>query len=124
MEFLDLYRKQMIDDLKILQPGLTDEEILEVLNKNSCKVYNQKEKKGFRQLIIRGFNNSYQVVLITGNDEINPEIINQLSKIENLSSLYQGINTMKNPIDLMGDNVLPRKEFIFQNIDFSKYMDY
>ena len=80
-------------------------EILEVLNKNSCKVYNQKEKKGFRQLIIRGFNNSYQVVLITGNDEINPEIINQLSKIENLSSLYQGINTMKNPIDLMGDNL-------------------
>lgn len=26
--------------------------------------------------------------------------------------------------DLMGDNVLPRKEFIFKNIDFSKYMDY
>lgn len=26
--------------------------------------------------------------------------------------------------DLMGDNVLPRKDFIFKNIDFSKYMDY
>ena len=26
--------------------------------------------------------------------------------------------------DLMGEDVLPRKEFIFENIDFSKYMDY
>ena len=26
--------------------------------------------------------------------------------------------------DLMGEDVLPRKEFIFENIDFSKYMEY
>ena len=46
MEFLDLYRKQMIDDLKILQPGLTDEEILEVLNEqiNNNEIVNNTEE--------------------------------------------------------------------------------
>ncbi|MGN1399353.1 MAG: 23S rRNA (uracil(1939)-C(5))-methyltransferase RlmD [Erysipelotrichaceae bacterium] len=80
-------------------------DILGVLNQNNCKLYNQKDKKGFRQLIIRGFNNSFQVVLVTGNDEIETNVIEQLAKLDNLSSLYQGVNVMKNPVNLMPDEL-------------------
>ena len=55
-------------------------------------------------------------------DEMEESMFN--SENQHLDILEYDENVDKLLTDLMGDNVLPRKEFIFQNIDFSKYMDY
>lgn len=80
-------------------------EVLVVLNQHNCHLYDKKTKKGFRQLIIRGFDNAFQVVLITGDDKLSTELINDLSHCAGLSSLYQGINIQKNPIKLMSEKL-------------------
>lgn len=80
-------------------------QILEVLNNNGCKLYDKKRKSGFRQLVIRGFDDNYQVVLITGKDKLDEKLIEQLSKCKGLTSLYQGINIQKDPYKLMPEQL-------------------
>ena len=80
-------------------------EVLNVLNRHKYKVYDHHLKKGIRQIVIRGFENEYQLVLITGNDKIDDKTIEDLNKIDNLVSIFQGINTHKNPVNMMPDNL-------------------
>ncbi len=80
-------------------------DLLKVLNNHSATIYDSKSKKGYRQVMIRGFKNSYQIVLITGEMPINQKIVDDIMAIENVSSLYQGINTIKNPIKLMPEEI-------------------
>ncbi len=80
-------------------------EILEVLNSNGCKLYDKKTKYGFRQLVIRGFVDNYQVVLITGKDKLSDKLIEDLSKCKGLTSLYQGVNIQKDPYKLMPEEL-------------------
>lgn len=80
-------------------------EVLNVLNEHHCHAYNHKEKSGFRQLVIRGFDDEYQLVLITGNDNINKDLLKDLKKIDGIVSIFQGVNTHKNPVRLMPDRL-------------------
>ena len=64
-------------------------EVLNVLNRHKYKVYDHHLKKGIRQIVIRGFENEYQLVLITGNDKIDDKTIEDLNKIDNLVSIFQ-----------------------------------
>ncbi|MBQ2685687.1 MAG: 23S rRNA (uracil(1939)-C(5))-methyltransferase RlmD [Erysipelotrichaceae bacterium] len=79
--------------------------IMDVLNSHGLRAYSNKEKKGIRQLVMRELDGQCQVVLITGNDRIDNEVINEISEIKGVVSLYQGINTQKNPIKLMTDRL-------------------
>lgn len=81
--------------------------ILEVLNRHHLKAYDRHEKTGIRQLIVRVFENSGQAVLVTGKDTIGKEVIDDLKKIEGLRSLFQGINTKRNPVSLMPEKLRP-----------------
>ena len=79
-------------------------QILKVLNRHHCHAYVHKQKSGIRQLVIRGFENQYQAVIITGNDDIS-ELVDDLKQIKGLCSICQGINTRKNPVQLMPEHL-------------------
>lgn len=76
-------------------------EVLNLLNRYRLKAYDHKNKKGIRHLQVRGFDQQYQVVIITGEDKLKDELIADIMKDERIVSLYQGINTVKNPLQLL-----------------------
>ena len=92
----------LIHDLKVEEIRI---KVLKVLNKHRYREYDHHLKKGLRQLVIRGFDKEYQLVLITGKDSIDESTIADLSRINSLVSIYQGINTHKNPVNMMPDNI-------------------
>ena len=111
------------DECLIHEEGLEAirKKILKVLNKHKLKAYDHKQKKGLRQLVIRGFDSQYQVVLISGDDHFDQKLIEDLMMIEGLVSLYQGINTVKNPVHLMNDNIkllAGQKKITFNSGDY------
>ena len=78
--------------------------ILDILNKYHFKSYDNKQKKGLRQLIIRKIG-EIQVLLIGGNDEIPQEMINEILSIKDVVSFYYGVNTAKNPVNMVPDKI-------------------
>ena len=99
-------------------------EVLDTLNKYHYSAYSHKVKKGIRQLIIRGFEDEYQLVIITGNDNIDIDTIEDLKKIKDLVSIYQGINIIKNPVNYLDADLklLSGKEKIMMKL--GKYKMY
>jgi len=77
-------------------------EILDVLNKYHMRVYDAKIRKGMRTLILRGFDNCFQCTLITGNNTLSKEMIQDLMNLKGMKSLWQSINTNKKTIDPFG----------------------
>ena len=92
----------LIHDLKLEEIRI---KVLKVLNKHRYRQYDHHLKQGLRQLMIRGFDRQYQMVLVTGKDTIDEETVSDLKKIDGLISIYQGVNTHKNPVNLMPDNL-------------------
>ena len=81
--------------------------ILDVLNRYKLQAYDRREKKGMRQLIVRAFDKGAQAVLVTGNDTLKENVIADLKKIKELKSLFQGINTVRDPIRMMPEKLRP-----------------
>ena len=79
-------------------------EVLRILNDNHLKLYDNKEKSGLRQLVIRGFE-KVQIVIVSGNDVFSQKLIDQIMQIEDVVSLYQCINTVRNPVNMMNDDL-------------------
>ena len=73
-----------------------DLRFIELLNKYHFEAYSNKDKKGIRTLFIRVLNGKFHVCLITGDTKISEECVNDLSKIENLESLYPTYIDFKN----------------------------
>lgn len=92
----------LIHDLKLEEIRIR---AMKVLNRHRYRQYDHHLKQGLRQLMIRGFDKQYQMVLITGKDIIDEDTINDLKKIDSLASIYQGINIHKSPINMMPDNL-------------------
>ena len=92
----------LIHDLKLEEIRI---KVLKVLNKHRLKQYDHHLKQGLRQLMIRGFDKQYQMVLVTGKDTIEEKIVSDLKKIDGLISIYQGVNTHKNPVNMMPENL-------------------
>ncbi|MBQ6334480.1 MAG: 23S rRNA (uracil(1939)-C(5))-methyltransferase RlmD [Erysipelotrichaceae bacterium] len=107
----------LIENCEVHEEGVEEvrKAILTVLNRHKLKAYVHKEKSGIRQLVVRGFEGKYQAVIISGNDVFTKEVIDDLKKIKGLVSLYQGINTHKNPVQLMPDKL--KKLFGERKID-------
>ncbi len=80
-------------------------DVLKVLNEFKAMAYDNKSKKGFRYLMVRGFGKGCQVVLVTGEEKIDDLLVTRLMAIDNVVSIYQGINTQKNPVHVMPDKL-------------------
>ena len=88
---------------------------LELLNKYKCRDFNPKIKKGYRQLIIRSIGEQSQLVLVTGNNEIDKELVQELFEIPTIESVYQSVNTQKNLFNNAGSYKLLKGK---EDIDF------
>ena len=75
-----------------------------VLNVHHARDYNEKIQKGYRYLVLRGFDNKFQLTLVTGKNDIDQHIIDDLLKIDEIVSIYQNINLSKNNVDIMSNN--------------------
>lgn len=73
----------------------TRKKILDVLNKYNLLSYDKKTKKGLRYLSLRTLDNKITMCLMTGEDKIKKEVIDDLKKIENIISISQSINTSR-----------------------------
>ena len=72
-------------------------------------------------MIVRGFDSSYQAVIVTGNDVFDEKIITEFKKIKHLDSLFQGINTLRDPLVLMPEKLRPlfgREKIEFKAKDY------
>jgi len=99
-------------------------EVLRVLNTYQVDEFRSDEAQGLRTLIMRSFNQKVQMTLVTGEMRFDPEIIQDLLKIEHLTSLYQSINTDKHTHDPMGEKLIHlgldrTLEFNFASLKFS-----
>ncbi|MBQ6560260.1 MAG: 23S rRNA (uracil(1939)-C(5))-methyltransferase RlmD [Erysipelotrichaceae bacterium] len=101
------HKNVYIDECVIHEKGLETirKEILKILNEHHCGLYDKKNSKGYRYLMIRGLDKEYQVVLVTGKDEIPATIIDEITKIRGVVSLHQGINTERNPLNMIPENL-------------------
>ena len=80
----------IVHDKKI---DLIKNKVLAVLNKHHQRDYYDKIHKGIRYIVIRGFEKNYQLTLVTGDNIFTPELIEDLSNIEDIKSIYQNVNT-------------------------------
>lgn len=71
----------------------TRQEVVKILNEHHCKVYDSKLKSGFRNLVMKEFNDRIQIILVTGKDELSGELISELSSLEGVCSLWQSKKT-------------------------------
>ena len=76
--------------------------VMKVLNDHGCRDYNEKIQKGYRYLVIRGFDGKYQVTLVTGNTTIEQAIIDDILSNPKVTSVYQNINLSKD-VTIMSD---------------------
>lgn len=92
----------------IHEPGLERirEDILDVLNRFRLKAYDHHQKKGIRSLIIRGFDGQYQVTIVSGEQPLSAECIEQLMKIKGLASLWQSYHTVKKTPEMFGAKMI------------------
>lgn len=81
-------------------------DIMQVLNAHGCSSYHPHEKKGIRNVVVRGFDGNYQCTIITGNDVLEESLINDLMSIKGLCSLWQSIHTIKKTPEVFGNKML------------------
>ena len=81
-------------------------DIMHVLNTHGCVSYNPHDKKGIRNLVVRGFDNRYQCTIVTGNDELDERLISDLMRIKGLTSLWQSIHTIKKTPEVFGNKMM------------------
>ena len=93
--------------------------VMNILNNHNCRDYNEKIGKGYRYLVIRGFDGCYQVTLVTGKQKIDSKIIEVLAKNDKIVSIYQNINVVKNNLEIMSNNFvhLAKQKYLHFKID-------
>lgn len=81
-------------------------DIMHVLNTHGCVSYNPHDKKGIRNLVVRGFDNRYQCTIVSGNDELDERLVSDLMRIKGLTSLWQSIHTIKKTPEVFGNKMM------------------
>lgn len=71
----------------------TRQEVVKILNEHHCKVYDSKTRLGFRNLVMKEFNEKIQIILVTGKDELSEDLISELSSLDCVCSLWQSKKT-------------------------------
>lgn len=70
-------------------------ELEDILNKNGCKAYNDKFKKGLRFIKIRVLQDKVQIVFITGKDGLKDEVVEDIKSLKQVNALFMSVNTSK-----------------------------
>lgn len=83
----------------------TRQSILEILNKYHCEAFDTETRKGYRFLVMKEFHQKVQVILVTGDDEISEDIVNELLNVEAITSLWQS-KKMGDSIDVFGEEMI------------------
>ena len=91
-------------------------DIMHVLNTHGCVSYNPHDKKGIRNLVVRGFDNRYQCTIVTGNDELDERLISDLMRIKGLTSLWQSIHTIKKTPEVFGNKMMHQAVQLYRTI--------
>lgn len=96
-----------VDECKVHELGIDiiRRKIMEILNEFKMKPYDYHQKKGIRSLIVRVFDNKFQVTLVTGDHPIVKAMVEKLMEIEGMHSLWQSVNIIKKGEDLFGPKI-------------------
>lgn len=81
-------------------------QVLKVLNDYECRAYDYHKKLGIRSLIIRGFDNAYQVCIVSGEEALSESCIEALLAIRGVVSLWQSYHTVKKTADMFGSKMI------------------
>ncbi len=110
-----------IDDCKAHTPAVERlrKEVLDVLNKHHLHAYDKKKETGIRYLVLRSIQNHGQLTLVTGKDNLEQSLIDDLASIEGLDTVAQSINTAKKGVSIFGPKtiVLSGEPYITIHID-------
>ena len=98
-------------------------EVLSALNKQHLKAYDNRQKRGIRHLMVRGFDDQYQAVIVTGEEKLPQRLIDDIVADSRIVSLYQIVNTVRNPVSLLSGKsfLLAGKKNIDLNIEGKKF---
>ena len=81
-------------------------QILEIMNKYKLKAYNERTREGYRSLIMRTFNNKIALVFVVGDNTDLEPILSDLTRIEEVSSIYYSVNTNKKYINALENDLV------------------
>lgn len=95
-------------------------QILDILNKAGFPDFDSPRSQGLRTLVLRAFEGKVQATLITGDIRFEPRRIEELLKIEKLTSLYQSINTDRHAHDPFGSVLIHLGKAKTLDFTFSK----
>lgn len=100
--FCEIYHCQ------IHTPGLEEmrKQVLEVLNRYHYMAYDYHQKQGIRSLIIRGFQNRYQLCIVSGEHPLLQDCVDEIMRIPHLVSLWQSYHTIKKTQEMFGNKMI------------------
>ena len=71
------------------------QKVEDILNAHHVRDYNDKVKKGLRFMRMRNIDGQIQVLFVTGQDGMKQEVINDISQIPEVKSIWYTINTTR-----------------------------
>lgn len=80
--------------------------VLEILNNSNLGIYNHKARSGLRYLVLRQIGNRAHMCLITGENKISCDVVNKLSNIKEIVSIYQCINVSKTSVNIFSNKMI------------------
>ena len=81
-------------------------QILEIMNKYKLKAYNERTREGYRSLIMRTFNNKIALVFVVGDNTDLEPMLSDLTRIEEVSSIYYSVNKNKKYINALENDLV------------------
>lgn len=81
-------------------------QILEIMNNYKLKAYNERTREGYRSLIMRTFNNKIALVFVVGDNTDLEPMLSDLTRIEEVSSIYYSVNTNKKYINALENDLV------------------
>ena len=81
-------------------------QILDIMNRYKLKAYNERTREGYRSLIMRTFNNKIALVFVVGDNTDLEPMLSDLTRIEEVSSIYYSVNTNKKYINALENDLV------------------
>ena len=93
-------------------------QVMFILNKYKVRGFDRRSKLGIRYIVIRTILNKTQVSLVGGKDSYSQELIDEISNIESVVSVYQNINDDYKSIEILGRNetLLAKEKYLSFNM--------
>ncbi len=90
---------------KIHDPLLdsTRTQIINLLSERKYHDYDEKTRRGIRNLVLRVADGKIQCTIVTGSDDIDEGTVKQICAMPNMSSVWQNINLSRNFVNLFSD---------------------